>query len=233
MNIALLLSGGAGARMDSDIPKQYIEVNGRPIISYCIRRLSLHREIDGIQIVADPRWHDFIRKWLSAEDAAGKFRGFSRPGTNRQLSIFHGLEDIRLYADARDLVLVHDAARPRLSHQTISDCLGAAKGHDGAIPVLRMKDTVYLSEDGKTISALLNRNQVFAGQAPEAFRLEAYYEANCRLLPSKILEISGSTEPAVLAGMDIAMIPGDEDNFKITTKTDLKRFQKIMQEEEI
>lgn len=228
MNIALILSGGTGARMGLKIPKQYIEVNGRPIISYCIRRLSGHRGIDGIQIVADPIWRAYIESCLADDDLAGKFRGFSQPGENRQLSILHGLADIRLYARDQDFVLIHDAARPLLSEKMISRCLDAAEGRGGVIPVLPMKDTVYLSENGKTVSALLNREKIFAGQAPEGFRLHAYYEANRRLLPDEILKINGSTEPAILAGMDIAMIAGDENNFKITTKADLERFQKMI-----
>lgn len=67
--------------------------------------------------------------------------------------------------------------------------------------------------------------QDFCGQAPELFLLGKYYEANRALLPERILQINGSTEPAVMAGMDIVMIPGDEGNFKITTKADLIRFQ--------
>ncbi len=228
MNVALILSGGTGARMASRIPKQYIEVNGRPIISYCIRSLSGHDGIDGIQIVADPLWRKCIENCLADDDPAGKFRGFSQPGKNRQMSILSGLEDIRLYAHDQDFVLVHDAARPLLSAEMISRCLRASEDRDGVIPVLPMKDTVYLSEDGQTVSSLLNREKIFAGQAPEGFRLKAYYEANLRLLPDEILKINGSTEPAILAGMDIAMIEGDENNFKITTKADLKRFQKII-----
>ncbi len=228
MNIALILSGGTGARMASDIPKQYIEVAGRPIISYCLRRLSGHGGIDGIQIVADPLWRTCIENCLDGDDPAGKFRGFSRPGENRQLSILYGLTDIRLYARDQDFVLVHDAARPLLSDEMISRCLDAAEGHDGVIPVLPMKDTVYRSEDGRTVSSLLNREKIFAGQAPEGFRLKAYYEANRRLLPDEIFKINGSTEPAILAGMDVAMIAGDENNFKITTKADLERFQKMI-----
>ena len=98
------------------------------------------------------------------------------------------------------------------------------------LPVLPMKDTVYESENGKTIDSLLERSHIFAGQAPEVFRLEPYYEANRNLLPNRILEINGSTEPAIMAGMDVVMIEGDEDNFKITTMADLKRFQKRIEE---
>jgi 2-C-methyl-D-erythritol 4-phosphate cytidylyltransferase len=88
-----------------------------------------------------------------------------------------------------------------------------------------MKDTVYLSNDGKKVSALLKREEVYAGQAPEMFVFGKYLEANRRLLPDDILKINGSTEPAILYGMDIAMIPGDEGNFKITTREDLERMK--------
>ena len=228
MVTALILSGGTGKRMGTDIPKQYIKVNGRPVISWCMECLATHHEIDAIQIVAEEMWRDTISECIKCmggisdcKEFTDKFKGFSSPGENRQLSIFSGLKDIRSYAEDSDYVLVHDAARPLLSAQMITDCINAVTGHDGVIPVLPMKDTVYLSENGKTITSLLNRSQIYAGQAPELFVLGKYYEANARLMPDEILKINGSTEPAVMAGMDMAMIPGDEGNFKITTKADL------------
>ena len=230
MNIALILSGGTGLRLGSDIPKQYLEVGGKPLITYCLETLSRHPKIDGIQIVADSSWQTAIREWLQTADPKEKFRGFSRPGTNRQMSIWNGLQDIRSYADDQGYVFVHDAARPLLSVQQITDCLEGAVGHDGLMPVLPMKDTVYTSLDGKRVTALLDRSTVYAGQAPEVFRIGRYYEANRKLLPERILSINGSTEPAILDGMDIVMIPGDEGNFKITTGADLKRFRKMVEE---
>ena len=71
---------------------------------------------------------------------------------------------------------------------------------------------------------------MYAGQAPETFRLGTYLEANCALLPDEILRINGSTEPAVLAGLDIVMIPGEEQNYKITTEADLRRFEQDLKE---
>lgn len=230
MNIALILSGGIGSRLGADIPKQYIKIGGRPIISYCIEQISRHEMIDAIQVVADQSWHAPIRECMEKYGINGKLKGFSAPGKNRQLSIFNGLQDILDYAEYEDCVLIHDAARPLLSKQQITDCINAVAGHDGVLPVLSMKDTVYLSVDGKSVSSLLNRNEIFAGQAPEIFRLGKYYEANRLLLPDRILEMNGSTEPAIMAGMDIAMIPGNEMNFKITTKADLERFRGIIEE---
>lgn len=232
MTVALILSGGNGTRLGADIPKQYIKIYDRSVISYCIEQLSCHEKIDAIQIVAAAQWQETIQKCLEQYDKNKKFRGFSAPGENRQCSIYNGLTGIREYTDNSDAVLVHDAARPLLSAQMITDCLGAIQGHDGVVPVLPMKDTVYQSTDGKKISALVKRSEIYAGQAPELFVLGKYYEANRRLLPDKILTINGSTEPAVMAGMDIAMIPGDEKNFKITTAADLERFREIMQKGE-
>lgn len=229
MNVALILAGGTGTRLGSDIPKQYVSVKGKTIITYCLQVFGDHPEIEAIQIVAGKEWHEEIHRQMS-DAVLGKFRGFSAPGKNRQYSIFNGLQDIMQYADEKDIVIIHDAARPLVSASLLSDCVNACKKHDGVIPVLPMKDTVYLGEKSKIIS-LLERDKVYAGQAPEAFLLGKYYEANRKLIPDMIMQINGSTEPAIMAGMDIAMIPGDEGNFKITTQTDLERFKTLMNEE--
>ena len=158
--------------------------------------------------------------------------GFSLPGDTRQLSILNGLRDIRDYVkshseelQADPVVIIHDAARPNLTAEYVDRCLDALDGFDGVMPVLPMKDTVYYSEDGKSVDRLLDRSRIYAGQAPEVYRLGKYIEANERLLPDEIKKINGSTEPAILAGLAVAMIPGDENNYKITTSEDLKRFE--------
>lgn len=236
MNIALILSGGTGLRVGSSIPKQYIEVAGRPIITYCIKTLHAHELVDAIWVVAEKEWQGKILSWLKMYGLEGSIKGFSLPGTNRQMSILNGLEDIARYADKNDYVMIHDAARPCLSAQMITECFKGMEGHDGILPVLPMKDTVYLSEDGKMVTSLLDRKKIFAGQAPEVFVLGKYLEANRALLEQvkesaepAILAINGSTEPAIMAGMDIAMIPGDEKNFKITTREDLEHFRRLIE----
>lgn len=239
MNIAIVLSGGTGHRMGLNMPKQYIRVSGKLLITYCLETLLAHPMIDAVQIAAEEEWRESIL--IDAQRHSldtGKICGFSAPGTERQFSVFNALEDIKasglIYETVdkhkgmweQDAVLIHDAARPNLSGAQIIACFDALKEHDGAMPVLPMKDTVYLSDGGERIAELLERDKVFAGQAPEAFDLEQYYEANRKLLPDGLQRIKGSTEPAIMAGMDIAMIPGDENNYKITTKADLERFRK-------
>ena len=230
MVIALILSGGTGSRVGTDIPKQYISVDNKPLIMYSMEVLLKHPQIDAVQVVADEAWHETLIAEIDAIDSEEKFRGFSQPGDNRQLSIYNGLCDIRKYASDDDIMFIHDAARPNITSNMIDSYIEAMAGFDGLMPVLPMKDTVYLSINGDKVDELLNREQVVAGQAPELFLLGKYYNANKALLPDKICKIKGSTEPAVLAGMNIAIVPGDENNFKITTMADLDRFRNIISE---
>ena len=156
-------------------------------------------------------------------------KGFSVPGKTRQLSILNGLRDIDEFLRTENVedpvVIIHDAARPNLTAEFVDRCLDALTGYDGVMPVIPMKDTVYYSEDGISVDKLLDRSRIYAGQAPEVYRLRKYLEANEQLLPEKIMKINGSTEPAVLAGLKVSMIPGDENNYKVTTKKDLERFE--------
>lgn len=225
MNIALILAGGTGTRLGGDIPKQYIEVAGKPIIAYCIDTFNKSKHIDAIWIVADKMWQEYIVNNVESE----KIRGFSNVGANRQLSIYSGLCGIKDIIGDSDYVLIHDAARPMVSLEMIDDCFNAARGHDGAMPVITMKDTVYSSSNGRNIDGLLDRNKIFAGQSPEVFVYGKYLEANKALMPDRIMNINGSTEPAVMWGMDIVMFPGTEENFKITTKIDLEKFAAIIE----
>lgn len=230
MNIALILSGGTGSRVGGDIPKQYTKVCGRMLIAFCLNMFADHKRVDAVWIVAAPEWKDRITKEcerLGIDTDA--IKGFSLPGKTRQLSILNGLRDIDSYVKATDnkadpVVIIHDAARPNLTPEYLDKCLDAMEGYDGVMPVLPMKDTVYYSEDGKKVDKLLDRSRIYAGQAPELYRLSKYLPANERLMPDEIMKINGSTEPAVMAGLKVATIPGDENNYKITTKKDLDRF---------
>lgn len=230
MNIALVLSGGTGTRFGGDIPKQYMKVKGRMLIAYCLNMFAAHSAIDGIFVVAAPEWRDEIINECGRLGIGGAaITGFSDPGRTRQLSILNGLRDIDTYVKSLDknddpVVIIHDAARPNLTAEYLDQCLDAIEGCDGVMPTLPMKDTVYYSENGTKVDRLLDRSCIFAGQAPELYRLKKYLEANEKLLPDDILKINGSTEPAVMAGLNVAMIPGDENNYKVTTKKDMDRF---------
>ena len=230
MNVAIILAGGTGSRVASEIPKQFIELSGQMMIMHSLRPFAKSSMVDKIQIVAGQEWRDKIEKELfEDQEFAQEFNGFSEPGENRQMSIYNALKGIEESLGDVDGVTIHDAARPFVTVEDIDSCLKALENHDGGMPVLPMKDTVYFSRNGQKVDELLNRNCIYAGQAPEAFRFREYLRANEELLPDKILLIKGSTEPAIMAGLDVAMIPGNQLNFKVTTKEDLDRAKEIIE----
>lgn len=237
----IILSGGIGSRLKGiDIPKQYYKICGRTILSYCLEQMEQAECINGYVVTAAAQWQDFILQemnHLSAASSTGsfasKFLGFALPGKNRQQSILHGLQYLKTTAKENDIVLIQDAVRPLTSKALIENCVQAAISADGAMPILPMTDTVYYSKDGKQVDALLDRDKIIAGQAPEAFVFGAYLRANESLSETDMLSVRGSTEPAIKAGMRIALLDGDERNFKITTEKDLKQFKKLMEERNI
>lgn len=229
MITAVLLSGGTGTRLNTDIPKQYIEVNGKPLIHYVIKALVENDEIEKIQVVAEESWQELIKDEMISMDAESKLLGFSNPGANRQLSILNALRDMSEVMKATDYVIIQDAARPLTSQDLYRRLIDGAKGHDGVLPVIDVKDTMYMIDNEGKISSLLKRDLIKAGQAPEIFVYGRYLEANEKLLDGDaILGIRGSSEPAVMHGMDVITIPGDEMNFKITTMADLERFKELI-----
>ena len=228
MNYAIFLSGGVGARTESDIPKQYVKAGGHMMASYAMSPLVECENIDYIYIVIDDEWIEPFMADIGNEDGEiAKIRSFARPGKTRQLSILNGLDDIisdpNNEISENDMVLIVDAARPFMTLELVKRCYAANHGCDGVLPVLPMKDTIYLSENGR-VTGLLDRSKLMAGQAPELYNLKKYYAANKALLPEQIMTINGACEPAVMAGMDIVTIPGDEGNLKVTTEKDLMRF---------
>lgn len=233
MNIAIILSGGTGTRMGLSIPKQYIEVAGKPIIEYCLRTLLFHSRIDKIIIGVSDIWLDYVKNCVEQINSETPVY-YSKPGETRQGSVINALNVAKEHGTSdSDIVLIHDAARPLLSTQLITDCLNACDDADAVLPVIPVKDTTYLSHDGKNIDSLLERKTLWNGQAPEAFRFGSYFDANMRLTEEEINKITGSTEVSYRAGLKCVLIPGDTNNFKITTPEDLSNFESIIKNESI
>jgi len=228
MNIAIILSGGIGSRMGFAIPKQYVEVEGKPIIAYSFETFANNESIDAVIIGCADDWLDYIKD-IVAKSKTTKQVLYSPPGETRQYSIFNALKIANAIAqNENDVVIIHDAARPLVSHEIISRCIDGCKKAEGVMPIIPVKDTIYFSEDGMHIKALLNRNHLWAGQAPEAFRLCKYLEEHEKMTHEELLNINGSTELAYKAGLSCIMIEGDPMNFKITTPEDLSNFKSII-----
>lgn len=232
-NIAIILAGGVGSRMGTSIPKQYMEVCGSPVIEYCLKTLLRHPDIDMAVIGVSDDWLNFVKDCVGrVESRVPVF--FAKPGETRQGSILNALQAAKDHGtDNNDIVLIHDAARPLLTPKLVSDCLEACEDAEAVLPVIPVKDTTYLSFDGRHIDSLLERKTLWNGQAPEAFRFGSYYDANMKLSEDELLRITGSTEVSYRAGLKCVLIPGDPKNFKITTKEDLSHFETIVKNESL
>ena len=229
MNTAIILSGGIGSRMGADCPKQYIMVRKQPIISYCLDIFEKHPMIDHIVIVADEQWQAFIHEWIERLKISKFFR-FAPAGRTRQHSIYNGLKVAGECTPDEGVVIMHDAARPLVSDQIISDCLIGAKEDGGAMPVITVKDTVYFSKDGAAIDQLLDRSCLYAGQAPEAFRFGEYLAIHDAAGDEEIAATVGTSQIAYRHGMKVRLVKGSERNIKITTPEDLSTFETILSE---
>ena len=227
MNTAIILAGGVGSRMGVDKPKQFLMVREKPIISYCFDIFQNHSEIDKIVVVVSEEWQGFVEEYAQ-KFGVTKLCGYAPAGKTRQHSIYNGLKCIEQNAPDTDIVIVHDAARPLVSDQIISDCIKGATEFDGAMPVISVKDTVYQSKDGKKIGQLLKRSELFAGQAPESFKFRKYLDIHNEVSDEEIASTAGSSEIAYRHGMEISMVKGSERNLKITTIEDLETFESIL-----
>ena len=224
MVYALILSGGKGVRLGNDRPKQYIEVGNKPIIGYSLDTFQNVDDVDGIVIVADEEWHDYISKYIK-ENNISKFVKFAPAGKSRTHSILNGMLAMENEGiDSNAIVIVHDAARPNVSDSLISCCVAELEHSDCAMPVLPVKDTIYMSEDKKNISSLLNRNLLWAGQAPEAARLGKYINIIRDMSDDELSSISGTSAVVFEKGYKVSLFSGDEHNYKITTQADLDKF---------
>ena len=228
MNISIILSGGVGSRMGLDTPKQYIEVGGHPIFWYCLKTFLESPAIDAIFIGRSDEWSGYICSQIDSFDTLKPIY-FSQPGETRQYSIYNALLEARRHGiKQEDVVIIHDAARPLVSQELIVSCIEGCDEADGVLPIIPVKDTLYQSVDGRHITNLLNRNELFAGQAPEAFRFGKYLALHEQMQREELLKINGSTEIAYKGGLKIKLIEGDVMNFKITTPEDLTSFETII-----
>lgn len=231
MATAIILSGGTGTRMGfTELPKQYIRIAGKPVIIYSIEAFYRARSIDEIVIVAAKAWYSDIEEWCLRFLPDMHFN-LAESGSTRQESILSGLESIARLPPEDDLVVIHDAARPFVPTSLIEDmCVSMHDSEcDGIMPVLPIVDAVYYSDSHECSLALLDKGNLYAGQAPEIMRYFKYYSVNRNAEPDELARTKGTSEIALKHGMNVKMIDGVKDNFKITTPADLQQACEILE----
>jgi 2-C-methyl-D-erythritol 4-phosphate cytidylyltransferase/2-C-methyl-D-erythritol 2,4-cyclodiphosphate synthase len=214
---AIVVAGGDGSRLGADRPKAFIGLGGRPLLAHSIDLLEDHPAVDRIVLVVPAEWEE-PATLLSDELAAGKVVAAVPGGETRALSVAAGLDVV---ADDAEAILVHDAARPFATAELIDRLLEALATHAGAVPAVAVTDTVKRVQGGR-VAETLDRSELRAVQTPQAFRAEALRRAYAA--PAGALR--DATDCASLveaAGLEVAVVPGEGGNMKITSPEDLAR----------
>ncbi len=219
MNIALLVAAGRGQRFGGPLPKQYCAINGAPVLRYTLRAFLDHPDIHAVRVIIHPDDEALYGQASAGMGLAAPIHG----GATRQESVRRGLEALAASAPAH--VLIHDAVRPFVTPETISAVLAALSAHPGAMPGLPVNDTLKRVEGGR-IAATIDRNGLFRAQTPQGFRYAAIRDAHAAAAAAGV-ELTDDAMVAERVGLAVAMVPGTEDNFKITTMQDLSRAEAL------
>lgn len=229
-NIAIIFAGGSGARMGSGVPKQFIEIEGKPIIIYTLENFEDHPEIDEIYISCIPEYIEKMEKLVKVY-MISKVAKIVRGGETGQDSIYNALKAASELNHDEDIVLLHDGVRPHITPELISDNIASVKKYGSAITCSEMFETPVVSKDKQIVEKTPHRHELFTAQAPQSFYLGdiiAAHESVRETNPN----YSGLVDSCMLMkslGNDVYLVKGNRGNIKVTTPEDLYLLRGLIQ----
>lgn len=220
--IAIIPSGGIGKRINSSLPKQYISVNGKELISYTLNVFQQCNLVNEIVVAAQPDYFDLLEN-IKQRDKILKLTNVVKGGLERQTSVYNAMKS--LDAGDEDLIIVHDAARPLLPPDILTNAIKSAEKFDNIVVALKAKDTLVKGDS--TIEEYIERDDIYYVQTPQIFRYKILIDAMIKAENENFL---GTDESMLVkrASYKINIIEGSSLNFKITTNSDLDLFRLIV-----
>ena len=228
MNIALIIAGGKGLRMQQEIPKQFITVNEKPVIVYTMEAFQRHADIDAIAVVCIEGWENILAAYAKQYHIT-KLRHIIPGGENGQGSIRNGVFDLEKHYGRDDLVLVHDAIRPMLSTEIISSCIATATQYGSAIAVVPCQEAMLETQDQISTNSSYPRANLKRTQTPQGFPIGVLADAHREALERGITNSIASCTLMVELGKTIYFSAGSEKNIKLTTPDDMEIFKALLQ----
>ena len=227
MNIALIIAGGSGQRMNQDIPKQFLNVNDKPVIIYTLEAFQRHPNIDKIEVVCLDGWQEILRAYCK-QFGISKLANVVEGGENGQSSIRNGLWDLKEMYDENDLVLIHDAIRPMVSEEIISDAIRVCKKYGNSISVIPCAEAMLKTEDGVSSLEQIPRDNLKRTQTPQTFVLKDIVAAHEEALEKGITNSVASCTLYIELGKKLYFSAASEKNIKLTTPDDIDIFKSIL-----
>ena len=230
---ALIFAGGTGKRMNTKtLPKQFLELHGKPIIIHTIEHFESHPEIKDIVVVCVDDWLDYCKDLL-AKFNIKKVSQVVPGGETGQMSIFNGLEALqKKYQGNDDYVLIHDGVRPLIDEEIISKNIESVKKYGTAITVKPVIETVVQVDEEDIINNVIERSTCQTAVAPQSFVLSEIYSLHMRAQAEKLFDMTDSATLARYYGLSLHTVMGGSENIKITTPSDFYIFRAIYEARE-
>ncbi|MCR5148727.1 MAG: 2-C-methyl-D-erythritol 4-phosphate cytidylyltransferase [Eubacterium sp.] len=227
MNIGLLIAGGSGARMHQDIPKQFITVNEKPVIVYTLEAFQEHPLIDEIAVVCIAGWENVLMAYAKQFNIT-KLKYIIPGGENGQSSIRNGVFELEKHFSKDDIVLIHDAIRPMVSAEIISDCIRVTEKNGCGITTIPCAEAMLMTEDGLVSNESYPRDNLKRTQTPQGFRIGDICELHREALEKGITNSVASCTLMIEMGRPVYFSKGSEKNIKLTTVEDIDIFKALL-----
>lgn len=229
MNIAMLIAGGKGVRMNQDIPKQFLNINDKPVIIYTLQAFQKHPEIDAILVVCIDGWQEILQAYARQFNIT-KLRWVVAGGENGQASIYNGVKELEKHCAGTDMILIHDAIRPNVSQEIISGCIAQCRLSGSAITVIACAEAMLLrnEDDEKRAERMIARECLARTQTPQAFPLEKLLWAHKEAKKRGITNSTATCTLMIELGEPVDFCAGSEKNVKITTTEDIEIFKALL-----
>lgn len=228
-NIALIIAGGSGNRMGQDIPKQFLHVDGCPIIIHTMQCFQRHPDVDAISVVCLKGWETVLQAYANQFNIT-KLKWIFPGGSSGMESIHNGIYGLREKGcNDDDLVLIHDSVRPLLSQDIISSNIAICQAYGYAITGIQCREAILESEDGFVSMKSIPRDTLIRTQTPQTFRLGNILDVHEEAKQKGIMDsVASCTLIAEVGGREMHIVPGSEKNIKVTTVEDIEILKALM-----
>ena len=223
MVAGIVLAGGKGSRMQSDVPKQYMELLGKPLLYYALKAFE-DSEVEQVVLVTAEGDEEYCRKELIERFGFTKVTGIVAGGAERYASVWKGLQYLKETAESAEpeYVLIHDGARPLVTAELINRLITETEQYGACVAGMPVKDTIQMTDEGGMITLTPRRDSLWTAQTPQSFGFSTAYEAYEQLMGEPEINV---TDDAMVIGLyhDVAiqMVRGSYTNIKVTTPEDL------------
>lgn len=226
MNIALIMAGGVGQRTNQDIPKQFLNVYDKPIIVYTLEAFQRHPDVDAIIVTCLSGWEEIL--WAYAKQFnIDKLKWVVKGGANGQASARNAIYSLQNTCKEDDIIIIHDAIRPMISADIISDCIVKCRTYGSGLAAMRCQETIIRTNDGIQGSESINRWNIMRVQTPQAYRYDKALWAHKEAVNRGIDDAVYTNTIMVELGENLYFSMGSDKNLKITTLDDVEMFKAL------